>query len=80
MKNNNLREEIITLITKVINIPKKNINEQLKIGEPEEWDSLAHIEIICALEEKYQIQFNINELEKMMDLDSIVKIVREKNE
>lgn len=41
----------------------------------EEWDSLAHIRIITAIEEKFNIKFSVMEISNLTDVGSIVDAI-----
>ena len=53
---------------------KRNIGpqEDLRRGEAPEWDSLAHVNLVFAIESELQIQFGAEELG---ELDSLAKLV-----
>ena len=44
----------------------------------ESWDSLAHIVLIFAIEEEFEIKFALGELEAMNNVGSIVELMQKK--
>ena len=56
-----MREKVIALIEETLNVPKGTITEDTKIADVEQWDSLAHVMIIGALEEKLGISLPLEE-------------------
>ncbi len=56
-----MREKIIEVIEKTLNIPKGTINEESKIEEVEGWDSLAHVLIIGELESELGVSIPLDE-------------------
>lgn len=56
-----MREKVIALIEETLNVPKGTITEDTKIADVEQWDSLAHVMIIGALEEKLGITLPLEE-------------------
>ena len=56
-----MREKVITLIEETLNVPAGTITEDTKIADVEQWDSLAHVMIIGALEEKLGITLPLEE-------------------
>ena len=71
MKNDiNLREVLVEVFANS-NIPKEI--DDLKIGDFEEWDSLGNFNLILAIEQKYGIQFNIEDLENLTSIKAIKK-------
>ena len=66
----NLREVLVEVFANS-NIPKEIDN--LKMGDFEEWDSLGNFNLILAIEQKYGIQFNIEDLENLTSIKAIKK-------
>ena len=56
-----MREKVIALIEETLNVPKGTITEDTKIADVEQWDSLAHVMIIGALEEQLGITLPLEE-------------------
>lgn len=56
-----MREKVITLIEETLNVPAGTITEDTKIADVEQWDSLAHVMIIGALEEQLGITLPLEE-------------------
>lgn len=47
----------------------------LKMGDFEEWDSLGNFNLILAVESKYKIQFDIDELENLTSISQIQRAI-----
>lgn len=45
----------------------------LKMGDLDEWDSLGNFNLIMAIEQEYQIQFDIECIENMTSVSKIIK-------
>ena len=45
----------------------------LKMGDLDEWDSLGNFNLIMAVEQMYQIQFDIDSIENMTSVSGINK-------
>ena len=56
-----MREKVIVLIEETLNVPAGTITEDTKISDVEQWDSLAHVMIIGALEEQLGITLPLEE-------------------
>ena len=68
----NLRQILINTFTKS-SIPE-NIDD-LKMGDFDEWDSLGNFNLILAIEQSYQIQFDIEALEKLTSVREIKRFL-----
>lgn len=49
------------------------LDRSLRREDVEEWDSLAHIELVIGLEKEFQVKFSTQQIMKM---DSIEEIIR----
>lgn len=56
-----MREKIIALIEKTLNLSEGILNEDTKIEDVEGWDSLAHVLIIGDLESSLGISIPLDE-------------------
>ena len=58
--------------------PNSTIPEEikdLKIGDFQEWDSLGNFNLILAIETEFQIQFDMDDLEKLTSISEIQKAI-----
>lgn len=69
MKSNNLKIYKETFISSLSIDPKK-FTEELKYNEIDEWDSIGHMTLIAALEEKFEISI---ETDDIVDFSSFKK-------
>lgn len=44
----------------------------------EEWDSLAHISIVSAIEQEFRIRFALGELEKLNNVGEMIALMQKK--
>ncbi len=71
-----MENEIIQIIAKII---KKQPEELMAtLDAPEMWDSMMHIEIVMALEEKFDITFDDDEIPQMKSVQKVIDIVKSK--
>lgn len=70
-----MENSVVKLLSKILKI---EINSDICSNNTPEWDSLAHMKIIVALEEQYDIEIEDEELSKLDSLDSIVNYLRKK--
>ena len=72
-------DELIDLISEIIDLPKDEIDENTGPKSTPEWDSLAHLCIVAAVEEKYKIKIKLNKLEEIKSIRDIENIIIENN-
>ena len=74
---NELKVAVIQIIASVTNVS----NEKIFLIKRELdgiWDSLNHIEIILQVESHFNIEFNEEEVESIVDVDSLIEVVLNK--
>ena len=65
--------KIIEIISNIIKVDSKSINENSTMNDFSKWDSLAHLNIMLELEKKFKKKINTS---KMSNLDSVNKILK----
>lgn len=73
-----ITSEIFDIIKKAFPNSTSEITETTTANDVDEWDSLGHIMLIQAIEEKYQIQFDIDEMIGFNQVGDIIKAVKNK--
>jgi acyl carrier protein len=74
---NELKLAVIQIIASVTNISTEKIS-LIKRELDGIWDSLNHIEIILQTESHFNIEFNEEEIESIVDLDSLLEVILNK--
>lgn len=67
-----MTEKIIQIVAEILNMDAAMLNENTKIEEVEKWDSLAHVMIIEAIENKLGKSIPID---KAMDIASMKELI-----
>ena len=78
MTKEKLFKELKSVMSDVFNLETNEINltnEQVDIGE---WDSLGHLRLFLSIEQRFNIQFTMDEISKINNVKTIVDIIFEK--
>ena len=67
-----IKDSIITIFQKVFSDSNQKIDLETTPSDVDEWDSLGQIMLIQAVEEEFEISFDLDEL---MNFDSVGSIV-----
>ncbi len=70
-----IKQKVIDIIAHELKIPSEKINYETSMHNTAEWDSLAFISIISKLEEKLDIEIDLEDAEKMVSINSILAIL-----
>ncbi len=62
----------------VFNIGVDSINNDSSPDNIENWDSLKHMNLIVALEEEFEVEFDDEEIDESMNYTLILKILKSK--
>ena len=71
-----MREEIKEIIKQVLQI--EHVKDNISRDNCEKWDSLNHLNLIVALEIKYDESFEPDEIVEMRSLEDIVQMLTAK--
>ena len=73
-----MKDRVKKVISEVFNIDIELINNESSPDNIENWDSLKHMNLIVALEEEFEIEFNDEEIVDSMNYALIVNILESK--
>jgi acyl carrier protein len=68
-------EKVRLVMEDVFEIDDLNLDTKTTADDIEEWDSLSHIRLVVALERKFKIKFKNSELEGLMNVGDLVKLI-----
>jgi acyl carrier protein len=71
-------EEIRNLASDIFGIPAQQIHESSSPQNVETWDSTKHLNLVLALEEKFQLELLPEEIDEMKSIRDVVRIVESK--
>ena len=74
----NVFEQIRTIASDLFRIPPERINAASTPQSIEAWDSIQHLNIVLALEEKFAVELSPEEMEQMTSVGEIAKLVEAK--
>lgn len=74
----NKLEEVKAIIAENLKVDVSALSEDTAIGDLPEWDSLHHLQIVAAIEQKYGFQFEPDVLMDLEDVSDIVNAVEKR--
>lgn len=66
------------LFREVLDQPQLNITRQSQASSVEGWDSLAHMNLLVAIEQEFGVSFTLAELEEMKSVGDMVDMIEKK--
>lgn len=69
-------DELRDLFAKTLDIPLSTVTESLAYNSIVEWDSVAHMALVAALEDHYSILLDTNDILDLSSFEQAVQILR----
>lgn len=73
-----MKDKIIRLIEETLNVAPGTITPETQIADVEEWDSLAHVMILGALDEQLGLSIPLEEAMEMTSVSQLLELAGEK--
>jgi len=77
-EENNFEEEVIRVASEVFQTPASALSAKDTSYSVAGWDSLAHLEFITSLEDRFKIRFNTAEIITMNNIQKAINLVKAK--
>jgi acyl carrier protein len=62
----------------VLDDPSLMITRESNASTVEDWDSLAHVNLVTAIEKRYKIRFALGELQELKNVGDMIDLIQEK--
>ncbi len=71
-----MKNEIINIISKTLGIDKKKINEKTNLVADLDVESLDLVDLVVAIEEKYQIEIPDQDIKNLQTVEDIINYIQ----
>jgi acyl carrier protein len=71
-------QKLQQILAAVFEVDEKSINANTSPDTIEAWDSLKHLNLVLALEEEFQINFDEDQVVEILSFELIVEVLKEK--
>jgi acyl carrier protein len=78
MTSSNTLESVQETMADVLDLDDLKITAATSAKDIEEWDSLSHVRLIVAIERKFGIKFKNSEIESLMNVGDLVRLIDER--
>lgn len=78
MKKEEIYKELDKIFQDVFDDESIHVVQSTTSNDIEDWDSLEHINLIVAIENKFNIKFNMNEVTTMKNVGEMVNVIIER--
>ncbi len=71
-------EQLQPIFQNVLDQPDLVITRQSDAASVEDWDSLAHVNIVTAIERHFKVKFALGELQELKNVGDMVDLIKAK--
>jgi acyl carrier protein len=68
--------ELQPIFQDVLDQPELVITQQSNAQTVEDWDSLAHVNLVTAIEKHFKVKFALGELQELKDVGDMVALIQ----
>lgn len=73
-----MENKIKNVMISVFEIDSSEINHESSPDSIDNWDSLRHMNLVVALEEEFNIEFEVEEISELMNFKLICEVISKK--
>lgn len=78
MEKNEILKKVNDIFIEVLDNPKIILSEITTAHDVEEWDSLAHIHLVVAIERHFKIRFSSKEIQSWDNIGDLIDCIQSK--
>ncbi len=78
MTPDKLQDRLTAIVRDILDDQTILLNRETTADDIEDWDSLAHINIILAVEKEFNIRFDLEELKPMENVGELLDVIQGK--
>jgi acyl carrier protein len=73
-----LIDRVRSMIAEVLHAPLEDVKNDLSFGDLPQWDSMGHMDVMIALEERFGVEVNADTISQLVSVPVICSYLREK--
>ncbi len=78
MKEEEIYHELDSVFQDVFDDESIHVTAETTAKDIEDWDSLEHINLVLAIENRFHMKFRMNEVTSMKNVGEMVEIIKER--
>jgi len=78
MTNTQIIAELQPVFADILDVPDLRLTPETKASDVEGWDSLAHINLVVAVEKRYKVKFALGELQDLKNVGDMADLILKK--
>ena len=77
--NQNILERLESIFQDVLDLPDLKLTQNLSAKDVPEWDSIAHISILAAIQDEFKIKFSVDDIGSLKNVGDLVELIERKS-
>jgi acyl carrier protein len=77
-QDNAVLQQLQPIFQDVLDLPDLVVTRQSNAASVEGWDSLAHVNLVTAIEKKFRVKFALGELQELQNVGDMVDLIKVK--
>lgn len=73
-----IKETLQEIFRDILDLEDLVLEDETSASDIEEWDSLAHINLVVAIEREYKIKFALGELQDLKNIKDMITLIEKK--
>ncbi|HXA64289.1 MAG TPA: acyl carrier protein [Bryobacteraceae bacterium] len=78
MDSKGIIQELTPIFADILDQPNLQLHPDSNASNVDGWDSLAHVNLVVAIEKRYGIKFALGELQDLKNLGEMAALIRKK--
>jgi acyl carrier protein len=78
MRSSDIIQDLQIIFSDVLDLPDLCLTAESNASNVEGWDSLAHINLVVAIEKRYRIKFALAELRSLKNVGEMADLIAKK--
>ena len=74
----NMLEDLQPVFRDILDQPDLVLTRESNANNVEDWDSLAHINLVTSIEKRYKIKFGLGELQELKNVGDMIDLIKVK--
>lgn len=71
-----MKEKLQEIFRDIFDDEELVITEEMTAADIEDWDSLAQINLIIAIEKEFEVKFNLEEVSKLKNIGEMLEMIK----
>ncbi len=73
-----IKDTLQEIFRNILDLDDLVLENETSANDIEGWDSLAHINLVVAIEKKYNIRFALGELQELKNIQDMISLIEKK--